>query len=237
MGHEDITGVKIIMSYIATKFKKLTQKQTYKRFLDTLRYSLYVITHPADGFWDLIHAKRGSYSAANFIVILTVLTHIWKLRYTSFLFNNTNWEKVNIFMEIATILLPLAIFCICNWGVTTLFDGKGKLGQVYMGTAYALTPYPLIQLPIIIMSNFVTMEEGPFYTVFSNISLIWCAILIFMAMMMIHQYGFGKTLLFTIFTLFGMLVFIFIMLLFFSMISQGIAYFVSLAREIMFRLN
>ena len=171
------------------------------------------------------------------MIILTLLTHIWKLRYTSFLFNNRNWEKVNIFMEMATILLPLAIFCICNWGVTTLFDGKGKLGQIYMGTAYALTPYPLIQIPIIFLSNFVTIEEGTFYTVFSNISLIWCACLIFMAMMMIHQYGFGKTLVFTVFTLFGMLVFIFIMLLFFSMISQGVAYFVSLARELMFRLN
>ncbi|MCQ2575853.1 MAG: YIP1 family protein [Treponema sp.] len=225
------------MSYITRSFKKLGTKDPYIHFLKTLKYSLYVIVHPADGFWDLIHAKRGSYSAANFIVLLTVLTHIWKLQFTSFLFNNTNWEKVNVFMEIATILLPLVIFCICNWAVTTLFDGKGKLGQIYMGTAYALTPYPLIQIPILILSRFITADEGTFYYVFNNVSVLWCAMLIFMAMMMIHQYGFGKTVLFTIFTIFGMLVFIFIMLLFFSMISQGVAYFVSLAREIMFRLN
>jgi hypothetical protein len=61
--------------------------------------------------------------------------------------------------------------------------------------------------------------------------------LIFMAMMMIHVYTAGKTLLFLVITVFGMLVFIFIMLLFFSMISQGISYFVSLGKEIMFRLN
>lgn len=230
-------GVEIIMSYITRKLKKLGQKDVYIRFLKTLRYSMHVIFHPADGFWDLIHAKRGSYAAANFMVILTLLTHIWKLRFTSFLFLNNNWEKVNVFKEFASILLPLAIFCICNWGVTTLFDGKGKLGDIYMGAGYALTPYPLIQIPLIIASNFVTVDEGTFYTVFSSISLIWCGILLFMAMMMIHQYGFGKTLLFTVITIFGMLVFIFIMLLFFSMISQGVAYFVSLAREIMFRLN
>jgi hypothetical protein len=58
-----------------------------------------------------------------------------------------------------------------------------------------------------------------------------------MAMMMIHQYGFFKTLLFTIFTIAGMLIFIFIVLLFFSMISQGIAFLVSLGREVIFRLN
>ncbi len=225
------------MSYITRRLKRLTQKSTYDRFFDTLKYALYVIVHPADGFWDLIHAKRGSYSAANFIVILTLLTQIWRLRFTSFVVINVHWEYVNIFEEFATILLPLIIFCICNWALTTLFDGKGHLGDIYMGSAYALTPYPLIQIPIIIISNFVTRDEVAFYTIFSNISIVWCGILIFMAMMMIHQYSFMKTLLFTIFTIFGMLVFIFIVLLFFSMISQGIAYFVSLGREVIFRLN
>jgi len=225
------------MSYITKKFQKFAQKETYLRFWDTLKYAFHVIFHPADGFWDLTHAKRGSYAAANFIVFMTLLTHVWKLRFTSMLFLDVRWQSVNIFLEFATILLPLAIFCICNWGVTTLFDGKGRLGEIYMGTAYALTPYVLIQIPMIILSNFVTVEEGAFYTVFNDISLLWCLMLIYMAMMMIHSYGAGKTFLFMIITLFGMLVFIFIMLLFFSMISQGVAYFVSLAKEIMFRLN
>ncbi len=225
------------MSYITRKLNKLTEKETYIHFLNTLKYSLYVIFHPADGYWDLIHAKRGSFAAANFIVILTLLTHLWKLQFTNFIILNVRWYKVNILMEMARILLPLAIFCICNWGVTTLFDGKGHLGDIYMGTAYALTPYPLIQIPLIILSNLVTREEASFYFVFNNISFIWIGILLFMAMMMIHAYSFGKTLVFTIFTAFGMLVFIFIMLLFFSMISQGVAYFVSLGREVIFRLN
>lgn len=225
------------MSYVIERLQKFTKKETYKHFWDTFRYSFYVIFHPADGFWDLIHAKRGSYAASNAIVLLTLFTHIWKLRFSSFLVNNTNWEKVNIFIEIATILFPLAIFCVCNWGVTTLFDGKGKLGDIYKGTAYALTPYPIIQIPIIIASNFVTIEEVAFYNVFNVISILWCALLIIMAMMMIHQYSFLKTIGFIFFTIFGMLVFVFILLLFFSMISQGIAYFISLGREVIFRLS
>ena len=225
------------MSYITRRLKKLTQKATYERFFSTLKYALYVMFHPADGYWDLIHAKRGSYAAANFIVILTLFTQIWRLRFTSFIVMNVYWEAVNVFKEFATILLPLAVFCICNWALTTLFDGKGHLGDVYMGTGYALAPYPLIQIPIIIISNFVTRDEVAFYSIFNTISILWCAMLLFMAMMMIHQYSFGKTLLFTVFTIFGMLIFIFIILLFFSMISQGVSFFVALGREIIFRLN
>ncbi|MCQ2598244.1 MAG: YIP1 family protein [Treponema sp.] len=225
------------MSYVTKYFQKLTKKETYEHFFSTLKYAFYVIFHPADGFWDLTHAKRGSFPAANFIVFMTLLTHIWKLRYTNMLFADVQWQKVNIFLEFATILLPLVIFCLCNWATTTLFDGKGHLGDIYMGTAYALTPYVLLQIPMIVLSNFVTVEEGAFYTVFNDLSLMWCLLLIYMAMMMIHSYSAGKTLLFLFITVFAMLVFIFIMLLFFSMISQGVAYFVSLGKEIMFRLN
>lgn len=225
------------MSYIAKKFHKLIEKETYVHFFQTLKYSLYIITHPADGMWDVIHAKRGSYAAANFIVLLTLLTHIWKLQFSSFIVLNIHWEEVNIIEEIASILLPLIIFCICNWACTTLFDGKAHLGDIYMGTAYALTPYILLQIPMIIMSNFITVDEAAFYTVLESFSMIWCAVLIFMAMMMINQYSFGKTFVFTFVTLFGMLVFIFIMLLFFSMISQGVAFFITLGREVIFRLN
>ena len=124
--------------------------------------------HPADGYWDLIHAKRGSYAAANFIVILTLLTSVWRLRFTSFVVMNVHWEEVNIFEEFASILIPLLIFCVCNWALTTLFDGKGHLGDIYMGSAYALTPYPLIQIPIIILSNIVTKDEAAFYDVFNT---------------------------------------------------------------------
>mgnify|MGYP003456104927 FL=1 len=93
-------------NFVTRRLKKLTLKETYVHFFSTLKYALYVMFHPADGFWDLIHAKRGSYSAANFIVILTMLTQAWRLRFTSFVVMNVHWEEVNVFEEFATILPP-----------------------------------------------------------------------------------------------------------------------------------
>ena len=214
----------------------LKKKETYTHYLETLRYALYVITHPLDGFWDLTHEKRGSIAAANTIVLLTVLARIMKLQYTSFVFMQVYWEEINIFLYIASVLFPLALFCVGNWGLTTLFDGKGRLYQIYMGTAYALTPYPLIQIPMILFSNLVTEEEGAFYTFACTFSIVWAAILIICAMMEIHEYSLSKTLLFMVASGFAMLIMVFILLLFFSMISQGVAYFVSIVKEIMFRM-
>ena len=105
-----------------------------------------------------------------------------------------------------------------------------------MATCYALTPYPLIQFPLMVFSNFVTVDEAEFYSVVSALSLVWAALLIVAAMGQIHEYSAGKNILFTVATLFAMLVMIFILMIFFSMISQGVAYFISLAKELMFRM-
>lgn len=214
----------------------LLKKEKYQRYTDSLKFALYCITHPFDGFWDLTHEKRGTYAAANTILILTLLVRVMKLRYTSFIFLNVYWEELNIFLYLASIVFPLALWVVGNWGLTTLFDGKGRLGQVYMATCYAITPYPLIQFPLMIFSNFVTVDEAEFYAVLSMLSLFWAALLVIAAMSQIHEYTMRKTLLFVVASLFAMLVIIFILMLFFSMISQGVAYFISLGREILFRL-
>ena len=137
----------------------LKNKETYRKYIDSLRFALYCITHPLDGFWDLTHEKRGTYAAANTILILTLLVRVMKLRYTSFIFMRVYWEGINIFLYIASVAFPLAMFVVGNWGLTTLFDGKARLGQVYMASCYALTPYPLIQFPLMVFSNFVTVDE------------------------------------------------------------------------------
>lgn len=214
----------------------LKKKETYQRYLKSLRFALYCITHPLDGFWDLTHEHRGTYAAANTILVLTLLARVIRLRYTSFIFLVVYWEGINIFLYIASVLFPLAMFVVGNWALTTLFDGKGRLGQVYMASCYALTPYPLIQFPLMIFSNFVTVDEAEFYSALSVISLVWAALLFIAAMGQIHEFSAGKNLLFMVASLFAMLVIVFILLLFFSMISQGIAYLISLWKEIMFRM-
>ena len=213
------------------------RKAWLHRYGETLRYALHVIVRPFDGFWDLSREKRGSLAAANTIILLTLITRILKLQYTSFQFITVHWAYVNIFSECLSILLPLVIWCVANWCWTTLFDGKGTFRDVYMGMGYSITPYVLLQLPMILLSNVLTLKEGSFWSVLNVLSLLWCGMLFIVAMMQIHDFTLGKTLLFTLMSLFGMLVVVFLLLLFFSLLSDAAGYFVSLYREIMFRLN
>lgn len=224
------------MSMIGLDLSRLKQKSTYDRYLSTLKYSLYVISHPLDGFWDLTHENRGSIAAANTIVILTLLERIWMLQFTTFQFLWVDWQYVNIFAQIATVLFPFLIWCVGNWALTTLLDGKGTLKKIYMASAYALTPIPLIRIPMTFISNILTSEEFAFYNVFRQIALIWAACLVIAAIMQIHEYTIGKTIACILLTIVAMLIIIFLLLLFFSIVSDGITYFVSVYDEIIFRL-
>ncbi len=218
------------------KPKQYVKNEKFNTYLNSLRFAFYCMTHPMDGFWDLTHEKRGTYAAANTILALTLIIRVMKLRYTSFIFMTVYWEELNIFLYLASVLFPLALWTVGNWALTTLFDGKGRLGQVYMATCYGLLPYPVIQLPLMLLSNVVTVDEKEFYTVISGVSIVFCGLLIIAAMGQIHEFSGAKNILFTIATLFAMLVMIFILMIFFSMVSQGVAYFIALGRELLFRL-
>jgi len=211
--------------------------ESLKRYWKSLKFAFYCATHPLDGYWDLTHEKRGTYAAANTILILTILSRILKLQHTSFVIDPIYWPDINIFLYIASILFPLGLWVLGNWALTTLFDGKGRLGQVYMATCYCMLPYPMVQIPLIFLSNVVTKEERQFYDVMGWISMIWVIFWIILAMQQIHEFSVGKNFLFTIGSLFAMLVIIFILLLFFSMISQGVAYFISVGKELLYRMS
>lgn len=212
-----------------------TLKGKLKRLGEELRYALYVITHPLDGFWDLSRENRGSLAAANVIIILALIINILSLQHTSFLFNKVIWEEVNIFEVLLGFIAPIIIATVANWGLTTLFDGKGTAKDIYMALGYSLTPYVLIQFPLIIASNFMIEDEGTFLSVLSVFSVIWIAMLIYCAVMQIHDFTPGKAVLVIIATIVGMLLIVFVLLLFFSLISDATAYFISTFKEIAFR--
>ena len=207
------------------------------RYGHSLRFALHVITHPFDGFWDLIHEKRGTMAAAHTFLFLFLLTRVLKLICTNFQFISAPIQHINLFEEAASLLLPFLVLCVANWAMTTLFEGKGRFRDIYMAMCYALVPYSLIQLPMILVSNGLTYEEGSIYTVMLSLSVIWCMFLVFVGLMEIHDYGPGKTFIFIIVTIVGACVILFLMLVFFSLLSDAVAFFVSFYREIVFRLN
>ena len=212
------------------------RREAWNRYLATLKYGLYVIFHPFDGFWDLVHERRGSLAAAHTFLALFLITYVLKLMCTNFQFISAPIQYINIYEQCGSLLLPFLILCLSNWSLSTLFDGKGRFKDIYMAMCYALVPYILIQLPLILVSHVISFDEAAYYSVLMSASLVWCVFLAFVGLMQVHDYSPGKNLIFLFATIFGAMVILFLILVFFSLLSDAIGFFVSLYREIIFRL-
>ena len=200
-----------------------------------LKYALHVIVRPFDGFWDLKHEKRGSLSAAMIILAAWLVIQAFSYRYMGFTVYIINWEYFNVWRALLTSLIPLLLWCVSNWCFTTLMDGKGSMKDIFIATCYTLTPYVLINPFLIIISNVITVEEHAFWIFFSIFSTIWFVFLMLAAMMETHEYSFSKAMLSSLLTIIGIGVMLFLFFIFFSLISDSVAYFVALYKEIVFR--
>ena len=220
----------------AIKFRSKKAHPKWDKYVASMKYAKYVLFHPFDGFWDLTHEKRGSVAAATTFLALFLITRVVQLMFTNFQFISAPLQYINIFEQMASILLPFLILCLANWSMTTLFDGKGRFSDIYVAMCYAMVPYTLIQLPLVFVSNFLSFDEAAFYTVLMSFSNIWCIFLVFIGLMQVHDYSPGKTLIFLVVTVVGAMIIIFLILVFFSLLGDAASYFISLYREIAFRL-
>ena len=204
-------------------------------YFETLKYVFHVIFHPFDGFWDLKHEKKGSVPAALTFVVLTIITLAIEKQDTAFLFNKNKLSELNVLVDIITVALVFILWCVANWCTTSLMDGKGKMVEIVTAIGYAVSPIPLIRLPLVFLSHLVTMDEGAFIKVFGIVSLIWAGMLVFFATSVIHEYSIKKTVVTVLITILGMGILMFIGLLFFNVIEQMINFVLTIYKEIRFR--
>jgi len=207
-----------------------------KRVLRGLQFAFHVIVSPMDGFWDLKHEKRGNVPAAVVLLILAIITYLVAIQYTGFVFNERDPRTLNIAAEVFSVLAPFMLWCVINWSLTTLMNGKGTFKDIFIASTYSLVPLILVMLPLTLISNVMTLEERAFYLLFAIASAIWSALLLFIGTMVIHEYSAGQT--FGVFVLItaGIVVALFLGFLFADMFLQFFGFFGEVYRELMFRL-
>lgn len=219
----------------AGKVNKRGQKYQEKRkFYEEVLYGFHVIFHPFDGFWDLKHEKRGSVRGATFWLVLTILVFIYQSMGQGYLFNPYN-NTPSIIMTIISVLMPLVLWAVANWCLTTLFDGEGSFKDVYIASCYCLIPLVLLILPTTLLSNVVITSEASLLTMINSVAFIWMGLLLFFAMMVIHDYSIVKNVLTSIGTVVGIAFIVFIILLFAMLVRKVIAFFFQIYIELKYR--
>ena len=235
--------VVIAVCIAATKFfgyaAKLNQKVAVsgkkRTFWQEIIYANHLIFHPFDGFWDLKHEKRGSLRGAIFYIVFAIVTFTYQSAGSAYVFNSTG-RYPSILVQIISVLIPLLLWVIGNWCLTTLMEGEGSFKDIFIATSYALAPLPLLIIPSTIMTNFLTSNEAAVVTLLNSFAFIWVGLLIFTGTMVTHDYSLLKNLVTCLGTIVAMVFIMFLALLFTTLLTNVIGFITAIVVEISYRM-
>ncbi len=206
-----------------------------KTFKEELLYGFYVIFHPFDGFYDLKHEHRGSVRASIVFVALAILTFFYQSIGTGYVMNPTGATST-IWAQALAVLLPLMLFVLANWCLTTLFEGEGSFKDIFIASSYSLLPLILLNIPATIASNWVTTTEASIISFLSVLAFLWCFLLLFFGTMVTHDYSMGKNFITILGTIVAMAFIVFIVLLFGTLLGNLISLVTSIVTQMQNRV-
>ena len=206
------------------------------RLSDRLKYSFDIRSHPFDGFWVLKSEKKGTVKSATVLFALFIATLIIRVYSTGYLLSGFTAEYLSVWLMLAAIVFIALLYCVANWALTTLFDGKGKFTEVYVAVCYATLPVTLVNIPLTVISNMITIEEAAFYSFFNGISIAWMIFLLLAGNLSTHDYTMTKSIITFIVTVFIMFIIVVLLVLFGNLVQQVYVFVLSIIKEISFRL-
>ncbi len=191
--------------------------------------------HPIDTFNDIKYEKRGSLAIANILLLLFFLEGIVNYFLVGYLFSNNEAQSFSVWPILLRTVGIVVLWCVMNWAMSTLFEGKGTFKEIWMATCYSLTPMVLFSVPLNAISNVMTLSEAMFYNAVSGFLTAFSLVLVFLGMLVVHQYTVTKTVGTVILTLAMIVIFIFLVLLGFSVSQQIVAFVSTIATELLRR--
>ena len=219
------------LGYAKRKNKEATLKVGRKTYWEELLYSFHLCFHPFDGFWDLKHEKRGSVRAASTILGITIIALFYNSIGKGYLFNPED-KYSTIFVSIISVAIPVLLWAVSNWCLTTLFDGEGSFKDIYIATCYSLAPLPLFVIIATILTNVLDVTGASMVTLLIAFGFIWTVMLLFFGTLVTHDYSLGKNFITILGTILAMAVIMFVIILFSSLVIKMVTFVIAIFKEI-----
>lgn len=229
-------GLKIVMS-IWSALKRFGLG--FWKALKHIPYYLHVTIHPFDGFFRLKNEeRRRSIPCAVIVYALLAISAILNKQLLGYVFaDQTAQLNLNVISEIISALLPYMLWVVANWCFTSLMDGSGKLSDIFCATAVAVIPVIVCNLLLIPISNFISLDDIAIFQFIQGFGQAFTWALMFVGMMITHQYTVLKAIATTLLTILGMAIIGFVIVLVMYLIQQLVGFVSSLTTEISFRMN
>ena len=204
---------------------------------EKLHYWGHSLLHPFDGFFEIRFRNQGSMLIATVLLVAYAILRCLSFQYTGFPMNLNNIDEMDALSLFISTISVVVLGAVSNWTITTLFNGKGKLKDIYIVICYSLTVLIIGDAIVTFASNFVTMEEVMILTAIQMMCYAYFVFLLFAGLGTVHEYSFAGNLLSMIMTVVAAAVILFIGVLIFTMLERMFSFVTSVTDELMRRLQ
>lgn len=172
---------------------KLHEKIMSNNIVSQLKFMTYYMFHPKKAIDQMKYKNKLTVLPATILYFVYVAVGVASAFLSGFLFRAQNTYNINLMRTLIMLVLPILLGVVSNYFVSSISDGEGKLKHVYISAIYSMSPYILLSVVQIILSNVLTYNEDIILGMINLLIIGWCVILIITSIANVHFYGFKKT--------------------------------------------
>ena len=221
------------------EFQRKSMRGAGKGKINPWQLFIIILFHPLEAY-DIVKLERDTQIRVCPAVILIIFAGLEKYAgnfLVSFQFREKELGAVNLWIEMAYVVIPIVVWIIANFCMTSILDGESKPREIFVTAAYCLAPYIVLTPVQIVVSHIVGDGEAGFYYFLRTAALVWVILLLFFAMLRQNDYGLckaiGVAMLCIVFMVIFMAVFIFLASLTIQFVSTVQEIFQEIQRKYM----
>lgn len=201
-----------------------------------LKLVSYTLIHPAKGFTEAQEKKRSNYCVPFVSALAFFVSKILERQLTGFSFNYAQPEKINVIYLCIQTIGVFVLWCICNWAISTLVEGKAKFKDICFFSSVALIPLTISVVLRLIMSNVLLPAEAMFMTIAGTACIIWAVLVLLFGLAVYHEFEPAKTVWSSLLSVGFIIVVVFVCVLGLSLFRQMYNFVDSIVREFLYRI-
>ncbi len=237
-----ILGVAIILAILLFVYKRYRKthpkkKRNISKFESDMRYIGKTIKHPLDSFYSIRRENVGSFASASVIYLIGFIVFIANFILRGFVISTHNPQNTSILYVSVLFLIPVTLFIISNFLVGEINESEARFRDIYVATAYVMSPFIAIMPFIIAISHFLTEAESSLLGLASVAIYSWVAILLWISTKEIHAYTVPRTIANLLITIFLILVIIIAGSLLIMFWDQLVDFVYSVIKEVQYRVT
>lgn len=225
----------LVIALIVFLMLKIRKRETPMIKNEKLRCFIAVLVHPFQSSYDIKYRGSGSLKIASVTTLLFFLTATLKDTLCGFLFNKSDTGNYNVLFTIASTIGLIVLWTISNWAICSIMEGKGRLKEIYIVTSYALLPLVIYNACYVVISHFIILESMDIMVSLQAVVFVYVFFILSVGIMAVHEYNFPRFLTTSIFTLFMMILIVFIGFMVVILVQQFWNFIYSLFMEAMYR--